>query len=59
VVTDLSTDNAKLRAEIEATLKHLVDAGDLMEIDGEYPFKLCRRQWDADYRARRSKTQRR
>jgi len=35
-VTDLSTDNAKLRAEIEATLKHLVDAGDLMEIDGEY-----------------------
>ena len=29
LVTDLATDNAKLRAEIEATLKHLVDAGDL------------------------------
>ena len=56
LVTDLSTDNAKLRAEIEATLKHLVDAGDLMEIDGEYRIQTnAARQWDADYRARRSK----
>lgn len=56
VITDLTADNSKLRAEIDAALAQLVGAGELMQIDGEYRLQTnAARQWDADFRARQAK----
>jgi len=56
LVSDLADDNTRLRADIDAALKQLVDAGELMQIDGEYRLQTnAARQWDADFRARQAK----
>jgi hypothetical protein len=56
LVTDLTADNAKLRAQIDDLLAKLVQDGELMQIDGEYRLQTtAARQWDADFRARQAK----
>jgi hypothetical protein len=56
LVTDLTADNGKLRAEIDSALVELVEGGELMQIAGEYRLQTnAARQWDADFRARQAK----
>jgi hypothetical protein len=56
VISDLAGDNTKLRAEIDAALNQLVEAGELMQIDTEYRLQTnAARQWDTDFRARQAK----
>jgi hypothetical protein len=56
LVSDLKDDNTKLRADIDSALAQLVEAGELMQIDGEYRLQTnAARQWDADFRARQAK----
>jgi hypothetical protein len=51
LVEDLTADNGKLRAEVEATLKRLVDRGDLMPVENEYRLQTREgSEWDREFR---------
>ncbi len=56
LVDDLTADNGKLRADVEDTLKRLVDRGDLMPVEEEY--RLQTREgadWDREFRAQQNR----
>ena len=55
-IADIAADNGKLRGDVAVALEKLADGGVLMKVGGEY--RLQTRQgaeWDADFRARRSR----
>jgi hypothetical protein len=56
LVDDLTADNGKLRADVEETLKRLVDRGDLMPVDAEYRLQTREgAEWDREFRAQQNR----
>ncbi|HYH17974.1 MAG TPA: BREX system P-loop protein BrxC [Azospirillum sp.] len=56
LVDDLTADNGKLRADVDETLKRLVDRGDLMPVDEEYRLQTREgAEWDREFRAQQNR----
>lgn len=56
LVSDLSADGARLRAEIPGVLNELVEQGILIKVDDEYSLQTCESaEWDREFRMRRTK----
>lgn len=56
LVSDLTADNGKLRADVESTLQTLVDDGALMRVGDEYLLQTrIGAEWDREFRNRQTK----
>lgn len=56
LVEDLNTDNGKLRSDVDATLKRLVDQGVLLAVGDEYRLQTREgAEWDREFRNRQTK----
>ena len=56
LIEDLAADNGKLRAEVEATLRHLSEQGVLMQVGDEYRLQTREgSEWDREFRNRQTK----